>query len=168
MPSATLIGFLGNSTAPQTKAQVKEAQDAARILSVRLAILNASNPSEIEGAFATFADQHIGALMTGADALIFAQRRQLATLAARHAVPTVFAYREAVEAGGLMSYGPSIPDAFRIVGTYAGRIPNGEKPADLPVQQSTRIEMVLNLKTAKALGLAIPESLLATADEVIQ
>ena len=140
----------------------------ARILAVRLVIANASTPREIEGAFAMLAGQRIGALLVGGDQLFFEQRYQLAVLAARNAMPAIYSNREIAEAGGLMSYGASISDAYRIAGTYTGRILKGERPANLPVQQSTRIEMVLNLKTAKELGIAVPTAIWLRADAVIK
>ena len=162
------IGLLVNPTGPQAALDTGEAETAARVLGVRLVIQNASTPTEIEAAFARFNEQRVGAVLVGGKSYFFVQREQLTALAARHSVPAIYPLREYVEAGGLMSYGPSISDAYRIAGTYAGRILNGEKPAELPVQRSTRIETVVNLKTAKALGLTIPETLLATADEVIR
>jgi putative tryptophan/tyrosine transport system substrate-binding protein len=169
VPAATSIGFLVNPTNPTVfKAEMMEAETAARALGVRLVTLNASTLREIEAAFEILVAQRIGALLTSGDPLWTVQRAQLAALTARHTVPAIYAVREIVVAGGLISYGASISDAYRLVGIYAGRTLKGEKPADLPVQQSTKVEFVLNLKTAKALGLTIPETLLATADEVIQ
>jgi putative ABC transport system substrate-binding protein len=168
VPAVTSIGYLVNPTSPTVDDKKREAEIAAHVLGVRLVILNASTPSEIDKAFTTLVGRRIGALVADSDALFYNQGGQLGTLAARHAVPAIYPFREAVESGGLMSYGASFSDAFRLAGTYTGRILKGEKPAELPVQQSTRIETVLNLKTAKALGLTIPETLLATADEVIQ
>jgi len=133
-----------------------------------LIIQSASTPSEIEPAFAILVGQRIGSLLVDNDPLFFNQRDQIAALAARHALPAIYHSRENVEVGGLMSYGASFADAYRLAGTYAGRILKGEKAADLPVQQSTKVELVINLETAKSLGLTIPETLLATADEVIQ
>jgi putative ABC transport system substrate-binding protein len=169
LPAAILIGFLKNPTLPQVEAEIGKAKNAARILGVRLVIANASTPSEIEAAFENLAGQRIGALVVANDPLFgIHQRNQLVTLAARRVLPTMYFSRESVEAGGLMSYGASISDISRQAGIYVGRILKGEKPADLPVQQVTRFELVINLKTAKALGLTIPETLLAPADEVIQ
>jgi putative ABC transport system substrate-binding protein len=168
VPTATLIGFLANPSGPQTEAELREVETAARILGVRLTILNATTPSEIETAFAILVAQRIAALFVGVDTLFVEQRDQIAELMARYSVPAIYSFRDYVDAGGLMSYGPSWHDAWRVAGNYVGRILNGDKPGDLPVQQSTRIETVLNLKTAKTLGLTIPETLLAFADEVIQ
>jgi putative tryptophan/tyrosine transport system substrate-binding protein len=134
---------------------------------VRLTVLNASTPSDIEADFVTLVGQRIGALIVEASGL-FSPDSQVVALAARHAVPAIYDLREFVEAGGLMSYGARLFDTVRLAGTYVGRILKGEKPADLPVQRFTRIEMVINLKTAKALGLEVPTTLLAIADEVIE
>jgi putative tryptophan/tyrosine transport system substrate-binding protein len=162
------IGLLVNPTGPQGALDTREAETAARVLGVRLVIQKASTPTEIEAAFARFNEQRVGAVLVGGEPFFWVQREQLAALAARHSVPAIYPLREYVEAGGLMSYGPSISDAYRIAGTYAGRILNGDKPAELPVQRSTRIETVVNLKTAKALGLTVPPSILLRADEVIE
>ena len=136
---------------------------------MHLVTRTADTPSEIDAAFASFAEQHIGALLVSTDSFFdLTQRDQLPALAARYSIPTSYGVRGPVDAGGLMSYGASTPDAYRLAGTYVGRILKGEKPADLPVQRSTRIEMVLNLKTAKALGLEIPAKILALADAVIE
>jgi len=168
VPAIASIGLLVNPTGPQAAIDTEEAETAARLLGVRLVIQNASTHPEIEAAFPTLVEQRVGALLVGGDPFLFVQRDQLAALAARYKLPAIYALREHVEAGGLMSYGASISDAYRIAGTYAGRILKGEKPADLPVQQSTRIEMVLNIKAARALGLNIPLTLQASADEVIE
>jgi putative tryptophan/tyrosine transport system substrate-binding protein len=168
LPTATSIGFLINPAGADAEAEMREAETAARILGVRLPIANASTPSEIEQAFAILAGQRVGALLVGSTPFFTIQRDQVAVLAARHSLPAIYNTRTNVEAGGLMSYGASISDAHRLAGTYVGRILKGEKPANLPVQQSTKFELVINLKTAKSLGLTIPETLLATADEVIQ
>jgi putative tryptophan/tyrosine transport system substrate-binding protein len=159
-----LINPLYQGAAPEALA----VQAAARSLGRRLVVLNASNERDIEVVFSTLAPQQIGALLVDADALFVSRRDQIVDLAARHSLPTIYDLRDYVEAGGLMSYGPSLSDAYRLVGDYVSRILKGEKPADLPVQRSTKVELTINLRTAKALGLTIPETLLATADEVIQ
>jgi putative ABC transport system substrate-binding protein len=170
VPAATEIGLLVNPTNnAQTAAQVSQAEVAARALGLRLIIQNASTSREIEAAFPILAEQRIGALLVDNDALFFNQRGLLAALAARHRMPAIYHAREIVEAGGLMSYGATFADAYRLAGTYAGRILKGEKPGNLPVQQvTTKVALVINLKTAKTLGVTIPETLLATADEVVQ
>jgi len=168
VPAASSIGFLVNPTNPSVQAQMSDAETAARVLGLNLVTLKASTPSEIERAFAILVGQRIGALLVNSDVFFFNERAQLAELAARHAIPMITEAREMAEAGGLMSYGARITDAYRIGGTYAGRILKGEKPADLPVQQSTRFEMVLNLKTAKPLGIEVPTATLLRATEVIE
>jgi len=168
VPTVTTIGFLVNPTMPGIETQIREAEVAARTLGVSLVVLNATTASEIEAAFAVLVRQGIGALMAGSDALLFEHSAQVVALAARHAVPAIYSYGDIVNAGGLISYGSIPSDAFRLAGVYAGRILKGEKPADLPVQESTKVELVINMKTAKVLGLVIPLSLLARADEVIE
>ena len=167
VPAAAMIGYLRDPSGPFPEAETKDAETAARTLGVQLVFLNASTPSQIETAFTTLVERRIGALTIGAGAFFTAQYEQIARLAARHEMPVIY-NREFVDFGGLMSYGPNLAESYRVVGAYAGRILKGDKPADLPVQQVTKIELVINLKTAKALGLTIPETLLATADEVIQ
>ena len=168
VPAVVTIGVLIDPDNPSTEAQVDQAEAAARVLGMSLLVLNARTPSEIESVFVMLSEQRIGALLVAAQSLFFQQRSQVAALAAGHSVPAIYAEREFVEAGGLMNYGPNVFDAFRIAGTYVGRILKGEKPADLPVQQSTRIKMVLNLRTAKALGIEVPTATLLRATEVIE
>jgi putative ABC transport system substrate-binding protein len=169
VPTATVVGLLVNPTDPANAEPVISAmQAAAHTLGLRLHILNAGTEGEINLAFATIIQQHISALLVAADPFFLSQPDQLVGLAARHAVPTIYSWRQHVAAGGLMSYGTSLSNTFREVGIYTGRILKGEKPADLPVQQSTKVELVLNLKTAKALGLTFPITLLGRADEVIE
>jgi len=170
VPAARTVGFLINPTSRQKDFDLREVETAARILGANMVILSATMPSEIEPALAPIKAQSIDALLIGNDAMFFdpAAIARLVALAATLAVPTFYQSRDFVDAGGLMSYGASLDDAVRLAGTYVGRILKGEKPANLPVQQATRVETVINLKTAKALGLTIPETLLATADEVIQ
>jgi putative tryptophan/tyrosine transport system substrate-binding protein len=167
MPAAKTIAFLDNPSPPADPV-IPAVEDAARALGLRLLYLQASNPSEIEVAFKTIGQERANAIMVGSDPMFFDQRDQLVALTSRHGLPATYHDRQLVEAGGLMSYGARIVDGYRLVGVYTGRILKGEKPADLPVQQSTRIELIINLRTAKTLGLTIPETLLATADEVIQ
>src|SRR5215469_321971 len=169
VPAATTIAVLVNPNNLLIDAQARGSQIAARNLGVHLVVLNASSQGEIEPAFTTLAEQRVGALLVTGDPLFFgAARDQLIALAARHAVPTIYQFRQLTEAGGLMSYGTSLADAQRISGVYAGRILRGERPADLPVQQSTKVELVVNLKTAHALSLTVPPLILARADEVIE
>jgi putative ABC transport system substrate-binding protein len=168
LPNAARFGVLADPASPDIQSQITDLQAAARTLRLQLAVVNARTDSDLETAFATFSEHRVGAVLVSTSALYALRREQLAALAARHALPAIFQYREFVLAGGLISYGSSLKEGWRIVGGYAGRILRGEKPADLPVQQVTKIELLINLKTAKALGLTIPEALLATADEIIQ
>lgn len=169
VPAATSIGFLVNSTNPGfAEAETREVQSAARALGIHLLVLNASSASEIEAAFANLVQQRAGALLVGGDVFFISQIDQLIALAGRHVVPVIYPYLEQAVAGGLMSYGANLADTQRLVGVYAGRILMGEKAAELPVQQVTKIELVINIKTAKALGLPVPLALLTRADEVIE
>jgi putative ABC transport system substrate-binding protein len=168
VPQARVIVLLVNPNDPHAEGIIRDAQEAALAKGVQLRILKASTESEIDAAFATLLQLHAGGLLVGADPFFGSRREQLVALASRHAVPAIYDLRESAVAGGLMSYGTSLTGVYRQVGIYAGKILKGEKPADLPVQQPTRFEMVINLKTAKALGLAVPQSLLARADVVIE
>jgi len=146
----------------------REIETAAKTLGRKLIMVSASTPEDIDAAFAKLAEQRIGALFIHADAYFASRYQQLAALARRYAIPTIFYIRDFVAAGGLMSYGPNIADAYRRAGVYSGRILNGEKPGELPVEQSVKVELIINLKTAKSLGLTVPMSLLARADEIIE
>jgi putative tryptophan/tyrosine transport system substrate-binding protein len=166
--TTTVIAFLINPTYSSSNAQLKDALEAARSLGVQLLILKASNPNEIDAAFARLNDKMAGALLLGSDPFFTGQREHIVALAARHAIPAIYYYREFATAGGLMSYAPSLFDGYRQTGLYCGHILRGEKPGDLPVMLSTKFEFVINLKTAKMLGLTIPQTLLVAADEVIE
>jgi putative ABC transport system substrate-binding protein len=155
-------------TAAQTRSELPSVQAAADKIGQQVRIFNVSNDREIDAAFATIVDRHIGGLIVQADQFFTVRRDQLVLLTTRHAIPTIFGWREFVMAGGLMSYGTSLRAAYRQVAIYVGRILRGEKPADLPVQQATAFEMVVNLKAAKALGVTIPTAILLRADEVIE
>ena len=168
IPNAARFGVLVDPAAPPTQSVVADLRAAARTLDLQLVVLNARTDSDLEAAFATFSQERVGAVFVGTSTLFARRTVQLAALAARHALPAIYAYREYALSGGLMSYGSSLGYTYHQVGIYAGRILKGEKPADLPVEQATKLDLVINLKTAKALGLPIPETLLATADEVIQ
>jgi putative ABC transport system substrate-binding protein len=168
VPAAAVIAVLVNPTNPNADTVTRDVQATARILGVQLHVLHASTERDFDPVFATLAQSRAGALVIGNDVFFVSQSEQLAALTVRHTVPTIYQYREFAVAGGLMSYGSSITDAYRTVGTYTARILKGEKPADLPVQQATRIELIINMKTAKALGLTVPRSLLVRADEVIE
>jgi putative ABC transport system substrate-binding protein len=168
VPTASIVGLLINPNNPNAETVAKEVREAVRNLGLRLHIVNASSERDIDAAFARFVEQHVGAIFVDADAIFLVRRGQIGALAIRHALPSIYGGRDYVEAGGLMSYGSSITDAYRQAGTYAGRILKGETPANLPVMQSTKFEFVMNLNTAKALGLQIPDKLLALADEVIE
>jgi putative tryptophan/tyrosine transport system substrate-binding protein len=168
IPNAARFGVLADPAFPDIQSLITDLQAAAGTLGLQLVVVNARTDSDFEPAFASFSQQRVGAVLVGDGPLYVSRREQLAALAARHALPAIFPYRENALAGGLMSYGSSLGYFYHQVGIYTGRILKGEKPADLPVVQATKFELVINLKTAKALGLTIPETLLATADEVIQ
>jgi putative ABC transport system substrate-binding protein len=169
VPGARIVGLLVNPTNPRlAEAQSRDGEAAARSYGVQIHVLRASSESEFEPDFAALAPLGAGALVIGNDALFLSESRRLATLAIRYAMPTIHQSRAFAAAGGLASYGGSVAEAHRNAGVYAGRILKGERPADLPVVQSTKIELTVNLRAAKALGLAVPELLLARADEVIE
>jgi len=168
VPSATSVAVLVNPTRPAVDAQLAQLQEAARALGLPLHILKAGNQRDFDAVFLTLVELRASALVIAADALFADRRDQIVDLARRYSVPTIYEVREFVAAGGLMSYGTSLPDVYRQVGSLAGRILKGEKPADVPVTQPTKFELVINLKTAKELGLTIPPGVLAIADEVIE
>lgn len=168
VPNAALIGFLINPAFAYARSQTAEAQDAARALERDVLVLTARNEGEIDAAFATLANSKAGALITTSDPFLNSRRDQIVALAARYSMPALYPARDYVAAGGLMSYGTSFTDAYHQLGIYVGRILKGEKPADLPVLRPTELDLVINLKAAKALGLEVPATLLALADEVIE
>jgi putative ABC transport system substrate-binding protein len=168
LPKTALIGFLGNPTNPNAETDKKNVLAAAEALGRKLLVVHAHTDGELETAFATLAQQRAGGIVVGADFFFVSRRDKLIELAAQQNLPAIYPLREFAAAGGLMSYGTNLTDGYRLVGLYASRILNGERPADLPVQQSTKIELVINLKTAKALGLEISPTLLARADEMIE
>jgi putative ABC transport system substrate-binding protein len=168
VPNAALIALMVNPNLPESARTQSDTQEAARTLGRQLLVLNASTPSEIGAAFATLRQRRAGALLVGGDPFFSSRRQQIVALAARDAIPAMYFNREFVAEGGLMSYGNDVADAYRRAGLHVGRILKGEKPADLPVDQATKFELVINLKTAKALGLDVPPGLSARADEVIE
>ena len=168
VPNAAKIGFLVNPNNPDSQTQVSDVQGAAHSLGLQLPVLNAGDERAIETTFEEVGQQRLGALLVGSDSYFFALRDRILELAARHAIPAIYDRREYVAGGGLISYGSNVIDSLRQVGIYTGRILRGEKPADLPVLQPTKFELVINLKTAKVLGLTIPLTLQAAADEVIE
>jgi putative ABC transport system substrate-binding protein len=168
VPHATTIAYLVNPTNPNLELGVRNIEAAAHSVGQQIIFLNASTADDIDAAFTEIVKQHAGALLVGGDSIFFSQLDQIVTLAARYGIPASYFAREFVVAGGLMSYSDDRAESIRQAGVYAGRILKGEKPSDLPVIQPSKFDFAVNLKTAKALGLTIPETLLATADEVIQ
>jgi putative ABC transport system substrate-binding protein len=168
VPAARTIAYLTNPANPSTGMEVKTAQEAAQTSGIDLQILNASNDAEIEAAFARLAELHAGAIIVSAEPYFDSRRAAIVALAAKHAVPASYGWRENVVLGGLLSYGTILTDSYRNAGVYCGRVLKGEKPADLPVMQPTKFEMTINLKTARTLGLTVPPALLTGADEVIE
>ena len=168
MPAANPVGILVNPNFADAQTQLRDVEDAAQSLGLKLVVQKAGTEFEFETAFADLARQKAGAILVIADPFFTSQRVEIAALAARYAMPAVFELREYAAAGGLMSYGPDLADGYRQGGVYAGKILKGQKPAELPVEQPAKLGLVINLKTAKALGLQIPDKLLALADEVIE
>ena len=168
VPAATRVAVLVNPAGPNAASTIRELEPAARTMGLQIQVLNASTSREIDAAFATFVRERPDALFVSNDGFFTSRRVQLVHLATRYAVPSTYASRENTEVGGLMSYGTSLTDAFRQVGVYTGRILKGAKPADLPVVQASKFELVINAQTARMLGLTVPPTLLATADEVIE
>jgi putative ABC transport system substrate-binding protein len=168
VPQATLIAVLLNPTNPDAELQRRNLQAAATVIGQQLRIFNATSEGDFDTAFVTLVQQRADALLVGNDVFFTNRREQIVELAARHAVPTIYAFRQFTESGGLMSYSTNLLEVYRQIGLYVGRILKGEKPADLPVVQPTKFELVINLKTAKALGVKISDNLLSLADEVIE
>ena len=168
LPHVAVFGFLMNPNHPNSNAEMKVAEAAARSIGKAMLIFSASSESEIEAAFAKMAQQQVGALIGGSDTFLSERRETIVSLAAKYRIPAIYYVRAFAEDGGLMAYGNSVADMYLFVGKYVGRILKGEKPADLPVQESTKFELVINLKTAKALGIEIPISMQLLADEVIE
>ena len=168
IPTALTFGLLGNPTNPQGEVERREVQAAAQTLGLELRVANAKDQDEIDASFPNLIAQGARAIVIASDVLFYRASQQIAVLAARHAIPAISVWREYSAAGGLMSYGPNLLYAYRLAGIYVGRILKGEKPADMPVQQATKFEFVINLRTVKALSLTIPPSILALADEVIE
>ena len=168
LPKATIIAYLANPTNPSAEFLLKEIQNAAKALSVRVNVVNASTEQQIDKAMETIAQLPADGLVVAGEPFFDSQRARLVALTAKHSIPACYGFREYAVSGGLMSYGSSIADSYRMAGIYVARVLKGEKPADLPVMQPTNFELVLNLKTAKVLGLDVPPNLLARADEVIE
>jgi len=168
VPSAAVIGFLVNPKDANAQSTIEDATQAAEALRQKLIIVKASTAEEIEAAFTTLSEQHVEALAVDGDAFTFSRRERVVSLAQQHSIPTIYAASEFVAAGGLVSYSSSLADAYHQAGIYVGRILNGELPTNLPVVQPTKFELVINLKTARALGVTVPQTLQVAADEVIE
>jgi ABC-type uncharacterized transport system substrate-binding protein len=168
VPSAAIVGLLLNPTNPIVEQEMRALQRGARSLGLQLHFLNANKEADIDAAFPTLVERRAGVLVVPADPFLNSRRDQIVALAARHRMPAIYSFSEAASSGGLMSYGINLSDTYRQAGVYTGKILKGAKPADLPVQQVTKLELVINLKTAKALGIEVPGSLLARADEVVE
>ena len=168
MPAAAVIAFLVNPSGPSAEIYVKEVPATVRALGIQIRVLNASTEHDLDESFASLGKLGVSGLVVPAEPFFDSQRERIVSLAVQHAVPMISNLREYVVAGGLMSYGPSLPDSYRRAGIYVGRVLKGEKPADLPVQQPTKFDLVINMKTARALGIDVPATLLARADEVIE
>jgi putative ABC transport system substrate-binding protein len=168
VPAASRVAVLVNPTNPNAETQSRDLRMAAHTLGLQIHVLHASTERDFDAVFANLIQQRAGALVVGTDGFFLSRSQQLGALSVRYAMPTIFQYPEFATAGGLMSYGGSDTDMYRLAGVYTGRILKGEKPADLPVQQSSKVELIINLKTAKALGLSVPLPLLGRADEVIE
>ena len=168
VPTGTITGVIVNPSSPSIDTQLREINSAARALGRQIQIVNATNERELDAAFVSLAQSKVGALLIASNAYFTSRRDQIVALAAQRAIPAIYDQREFPMAGGLVSYGTNLSDSYRLMGVYTGKVLKGEKPTDLPVQQSTKFELVINLKTAKALGLDIPATVLARADEVIE
>ena len=163
-----MVALLVNPNNESADRVIRNVQEAVRTKGLQLHVLKVSSESEIDTAFDSLVQLHAGALVVGADPFLSSRREQLLALASRHAVPSIYAWREFADTGGLISYGASLTTAYRLVGTYAGKVLKGANPADLPIQQPTTFELIINLKTANELGLTVPQSMLMRADEVIE
>jgi putative ABC transport system substrate-binding protein len=168
VPGAEVVALLVNPNTSVGQVQIRDVEEAARKVGQRLVILDAGTDEKIEATFASLTREHVSALLVGADPFFDTRRERLVGLASQHRVPAIYQFRDYALAGGLMSYGTSITDMYRLVGVYVGRVLKGEKPADLPVMQVTKFELVINLRSAKALGVKISDNLLSLADEVIE
>ena len=168
VPQASVIGYLMNPNHPSGEIEMQAAETAARSLGKKMPVFKASNEPDLDATFATMVQQQIGALVVASDPFFWSRRGEVVSLAARYGLPAIYYLPEFARAGGLMAYGNNLPDAYRLVGVYVGRILKGKKPADLPVMQSTKFQFVINLKTAKAPGIGVPNSMQLLADEVIE